>query len=185
MKFGEMFPSNYLTQDDFPAPRTLVMAKVTMEEVKCAGGKARKPVLHFQGGGKPMVLNKTNALAIAKVYGRQPEAWAGKSIQVYADATVKIKVEMVGGIRVRVVATNGTPRKAPKPEPPNMAVLDAHKFILDGFEAARTEAELDELARWGKENFDFTADQEDQQSDSYHNNRDRISSARLDRDIPF
>jgi hypothetical protein len=188
MNFGEMFPSNYLTQDDFPAPRTLVMAKVTMEEVQRAGGKARKPVLHFQGGCKPMVLNKANALAIAKVYGQQPEAWAGKSLQVYADATVKMKVKVVGGIRVRVVPTNRTPANgsppAPKAEPPKMAVLDAHKVILDGFETARSEAKLDELATWGKENFDFTAEQEDQQSDAYHNNRERISGVKFDRDIP-
>jgi hypothetical protein len=32
-----------------------------------------------------MILNKTNGLVIAKLYGRNPDAWPGKPIEAYAE----------------------------------------------------------------------------------------------------
>ena len=87
MNLNEMFPSNYLSKGDFPAPRVLVMTKVTKEEVWRKNGKQMTAVLHFQGS-KPMILNKTNALTIARIYGPDTAAWIGKPIEIYFDVAV-------------------------------------------------------------------------------------------------
>src|SRR5262245_32916118 len=92
---------------------------------------------------------------------RQQNAWHALG-RLEKDATYQMDAAAFVAFMKALVKTNRTPKKAPRPEPLNMPVLEAHNLILDGFEAARTEAKLDELARWGKENFDFTAEQEDQ-----------------------
>jgi hypothetical protein len=194
MNFGEMFPSNYLAQDDFPAPKTLVIARVSIDEVRRPGGvKVKKPILHFTAG-KPMVLNKTNGVVLAKRYGRNSDDWTGKPIEVYAEPNVNFGGELVGGLRVRVPATapatNGTPVKPVAPVAP-VTALDAHKTILDGLATSRSKAKADEFLAWGeKRGFDFTPLQQDEQSDAYHDAMARLGLLEpatdiRDKDIPF
>jgi hypothetical protein len=117
MNLNEMFPSSYLSKNDFSAPRVLVMAKVTKEEVWRKNGKQITAVLHFQGS-KPMILNKTNALMIARIYGPDTVAWVGNPITVYHDPNVMLGRDRVGGIRLcaesrqKVIEPNGETNKA-------------------------------------------------------------------------
>lgn len=76
----------YLGAWDFPQERTGTIVKV--EGVKLPGtGKIkanRKPVLHFKGSEKPLVVNATIGKTIAAMYGPDIEKWVGKRITMYA-----------------------------------------------------------------------------------------------------
>ena len=182
MNLNEMFPSNYLSKDDFPTPRVLVIANVTREQLRSARGKEMKTVLHFEGN-KPMILNKTNGLAIAKLYGRSSDAWIGQPIEVYTEPNVTMAGQRVGGIRVRTptvpraIATNGaTPKVGPTPVPPRvpqLSLVDKHAQVLAGLAGARTTTKLDEWARWAH-GCEFTPEQDDDLSDAYHAALERI-----------
>ena len=173
MTFSDLFPSDYLTQDDFPAPRTLVIARVAVNEVRQPNGKVKKAVLYFQGDKiKPMILNKTNGLTLADLYGRYPDGWVGKALEVYADPSVMMKGKKVGGIRVKAPsqkpATNG---KAPGKPP--LTIDQKHEIVLNGYREAKSEARLEEFAAWAN-NFDFSPHHHDEQSDAYQAALERL-----------
>lgn len=68
-----------------------------------SGKSERKQIVYFEENGvKPMVLNRTNAKTISKLY-RTPyiEQWRGKKIQIYIEHDIKAFGEIVDGIRVR------------------------------------------------------------------------------------
>jgi hypothetical protein len=132
MNLQEMFPSNYLTKDDLPTSRVLVMTKVTKESVWRKNGRQMAVVLHFDGNVKPMVLNKTNATMIARIYGNDTVQWTNKRIEVFYDPNVTLGRERVGGIRVRaasVVPAKSAPPTTtttpPTAKPPQNAVAQS------------------------------------------------------------
>ena len=64
---------------------TLEIEKVQVEEIKNASGKSDQcPVVYFAGTKthKGMVLNRTNARAIAAQHGNDCEKWPGKKIRL-------------------------------------------------------------------------------------------------------
>ena len=77
---------------------------VTQGDVIGTGGKKeKKTVVVFEENGiKPMVLNRTNAKTITKLY-KTPylEQWKGKKIQIYIEHDIQAFGETVDGIRVR------------------------------------------------------------------------------------
>jgi len=77
-----MFPSKYLKAVDFPGPVVLTIAAVIKDKVQLTNGsKEDKYIVTFEGTEKALVLNKTNAKAIAKKLD-EPKAinWAGQKI---------------------------------------------------------------------------------------------------------
>ena len=52
---------------------------------KTDGSTEYRPLLRFKGKDKLMVLNKTNAQAIAKMHGSEVRKWIGKSIRLRAE----------------------------------------------------------------------------------------------------
>ena len=78
-----MFPSRYLKAVDFQGePQTFTIISVVKDKVQMANGtKAEKYILRFQETEKELILNKTNAKAVAKVLG-EPRAinWPGSRI---------------------------------------------------------------------------------------------------------
>ena len=79
----------------------LTIKSVAIEKV--IGGKGREescPVLHFEEAKKGMVLNKTNAKMVAKLYGTDPEVWVGKTITLYP-TTTDYQGETTECIRIR------------------------------------------------------------------------------------
>ena len=86
---------------------------VTIDDVKqetITGAKGEKEdcvVLYFKGDIKPMILNKTNMKAIAKVCGSPYiDDWVGKNIQLYGEM-VSAFGETGLALRVRTFAPNG------------------------------------------------------------------------------
>ncbi len=123
MNISEAFPSNYLKPADLNGePCPLTIRTCAMEELGQGNDKESKPVLYFDGVQKGLVLNKTNATNIAKVYGDDTGNWTGKDIQVFP-TTTEFKGETVDAIRVRVVP-EAQPEKQPEPQPDAAPMAD-------------------------------------------------------------
>ncbi len=98
MDIFEAFPSKFVKAADLHGrEQTVTIREVRMEKVQ-AGRKV--PVLFFERRAKGLVLNKTNAAAIAAMYGKETTAWAGKEITVYP-AMVDFQGRMGESIRVK------------------------------------------------------------------------------------
>jgi hypothetical protein len=66
VSINTIFPSKWLKAQDLKSlPAVLKINFVTVEEV----GPDKKPVMHFIGMQKALVLNLTNSRALAKAYG--------------------------------------------------------------------------------------------------------------------
>lgn len=76
----------YLGEWDFePGEEMIVQVKdVRIETVTNPQGKEDKPVMYFENGIKPMVLNTTNMKVIEKAAGTPyMDEWVGKKLQLY------------------------------------------------------------------------------------------------------
>ncbi len=102
MKVSEAFPSEYLKAADIGNSQVKVLiSHVEMRDV----GDDTKPVVFFQNKKKGVVLNVTNANAIAQFYGDDMDAWAGHEIILFT-MMVSYQGRMQPGIRIRVPAPN-------------------------------------------------------------------------------
>ncbi len=106
MRISNAFPSEFLKAADLQGRN--IKVQMSHVEMKDIGGDP-KPVLHFIGKEKGMVLNKTNANNIASAYGDDTETWQGKEIVLF-EAMVDFQGKTVAAIRVR------PPRAADKAE---------------------------------------------------------------------
>jgi hypothetical protein len=74
-------------------------------ELKMRGGATEhKPVVMLKGKDKAWVLNKTNALRIAEVYGPEVMKWIGKSVVIKSER-VTFGGKTTDAVRVDVEAT--------------------------------------------------------------------------------
>lgn len=103
------FPSKYLkasdVEDEHP---TVTIAKISREEV--GRTKDWKPIVYFDEFEKGIVLNKTNANAIIKLYGSETDEWPGKKV-VLGTAMVDFGGESTLAIRVWPPKRQAAPAK--------------------------------------------------------------------------
>lgn len=78
----------------------MTMDRVVNEDVTGESGTAEKQIIYFVESKKGMVLNKTNAKRIARLYGPETDDWKGKVIELYTES-VKAFGETHNAIRVR------------------------------------------------------------------------------------
>jgi hypothetical protein len=85
MKIGAAFPGQYLKAADLQGKRaTVVISKVEMEDI----GGDQKPVLHFEGKDRGLVLNKTNAHSISMIAGTdETDDWEGTTVVLFPSKT--------------------------------------------------------------------------------------------------
>lgn len=78
-------------------------------KTKVAGRNIDANIAYFIDPIKPMVLNATNSKIIKKLSGGSPfvEDWKNVTVELYIDPNVKMKGEVVGGLRIK--------DEAPKP----------------------------------------------------------------------
>lgn len=103
MRVELLFPSRYFKGADFAeGPRVLTIAALVIEELKMKGGaKEKKPVVYFvEDTEKALVLNKTNAMAIASLHGTETDAWKGKQVTLVL-AQDRMGGELVDCVRVK------------------------------------------------------------------------------------
>jgi hypothetical protein len=121
MKIGNAFPSEYLKAADLSGKAVrVVIEDVTSEKV----GEDQKPVMHFVGKDKSLILNKTNANRIVEATGTdETDQWAGWTITLYP-CKVDFKGERVDAIRVddrpgASKAPGARTKQAPPPPQPD------------------------------------------------------------------
>lgn len=134
MNINTAFASKNLRAADVEdGDMTLTMSEVKVETVGQGKDAEQKPILYFEETDKSLVLNKTNAATISKLYGTDTDGWTGKKITLFS-TEVQYGAEMVAGIRVRMKAppANAPTSKASAPAPVNSEMKQAI--------AARTEA---------------------------------------------
>lgn len=86
MKVSEMFPSKFVAAEDLKGVEAAVTIEaVQMEAINADGGQEEKPVVRFVGMKKGLVLNVTNATAIAGPYGQETDNWVGKEVTLRPD----------------------------------------------------------------------------------------------------
>jgi len=67
------------------------------------GKRISANIAHFVENIKPMVLNATNGKIVRSLAGGSPfvQDWKNIKVEVYVDPNVKMKGEVVGGLRIR------------------------------------------------------------------------------------
>ena len=118
-KISNVFSTNYFRTEDFDkVGQEFTISEVREEKVGKGRDAQRKIVVYFEESDNGLLLNKTNALAIAKILEcDDTDDWAGGRIRVHR-AETEFNGEPVDGLRV--AKTKGTakakPRKTEMPE---------------------------------------------------------------------
>ena len=109
MNVNKLFPSKWLKAADLDGRRvTVTIERVVMETMEGKQGRHEEPVVYFRGAKKALILNQTNAFAIAAAYGPETDGWPGQVVELYA-VRIKVKGELREAIRVAVNGTTGPP----------------------------------------------------------------------------
>ena len=106
-----MFDRDYIGAWDLPRGQDIpvTIARVEAGTLVAPGGrKSKKPVVYFEGKEKGFALNKTNAKAIAGMYGNDTAKWLGRRIAIYSTTT------SFGGDTVDCIRVRPTPPKSNK-----------------------------------------------------------------------
>ena len=101
---NELFPGRYFKAETL-AGKARVLRIAAVERDKLSDGSV-KPVVKFEDEPMKLVLNRTNANAIATLYGNNTDNWMGKLIELYPTRT-QFGSNMVDAVRVRA------PRRRP------------------------------------------------------------------------
>jgi hypothetical protein len=107
-----MFPSRWMRAEDLTEDTTGTIVAIDRQEV---GPGELKPCLHFREPFlRPLIINKTNGLAIAAVLGTpNVRQWIGKQVTLYATHT-HYQGKQVPCVRIR----EGRPAAAAETRPP-------------------------------------------------------------------
>lgn len=120
MKVSQLFPSKFVKAADLGGrPVTLTIAKLVVEELGHGAEKERKPVLYFAKATKGLVLNRTNGMTIAGLYGDESDEWTGKRITIYPT-----KVRAFGAMQDCIRVREEIPAE-PRPQPTPSEIEEA------------------------------------------------------------
>jgi hypothetical protein len=112
MHIDQLYPSKFLRAADLNGrPRRVTIAGLKREDIS----GEQKVILAFTDE-KSLILNKTNARAIAKALGDETRAWAGKDI-ILMPAQVDFRGDMVDAIRVRAAPPRAQHQQKPQTPP--------------------------------------------------------------------
>ena len=111
--YRKVFKSDHLGSADLEEmiedkkPLIFTIKEVKQEiGVMVAGRKGNHNIAYFKENIKPLVLNATNSKVVKSfVKDGSPfiEDWKNLTVELYIDATVKMKGEVVGGVRIKKV----------------------------------------------------------------------------------
>ena len=105
MKVSELF-NGFLEAEDLPEDKDIT---VTIEAVRQAtpddkgkdGRGLDKPIMRLSKVKKELILSKTNAKLIRRLYGNETNEWCGKEIQIYRTTCIAFGDPKTPCIRVR------------------------------------------------------------------------------------
>jgi len=108
--YRKVFKSDHLGSADLEEfiedgkPLIFTILEVKQEySTKVAGKSIDANIAYFKEKIKPLVLNATNARVLKHLAGGTPfvEDWKNILIELYIDANVRMKGEVVGGVRIK------------------------------------------------------------------------------------
>ena len=109
MKLASAFPSKWLSADDLGGKAHRLTIETVNQETVGQGADAEvKLVAYFRGAKKGVILNKTNANAIASKYGDETDDWSGAEVEVYP-TPVTFQGVTKDAIRIRVPVPAASP----------------------------------------------------------------------------
>jgi hypothetical protein len=108
MRTNDVFTSKFLKSADVKTKQRI--AVISHLEIETVGQDKRdKPVLYFEDGVKPMVVNRTNFEELEAAFGDSDE-WPGQKVKIFC-APTSYQGKRVDGIRVAPIV--------PKPAAPD------------------------------------------------------------------
>jgi hypothetical protein len=132
MDIRSQFPTRFISASDLNSKSfVLVIKEFALEEMQSHDNqKVVKPCLWFSNAGKGLVLNRTNSMIVANLYGFETDLWIGKRIEIYA-TRVKAFGQSVDAIRIRehIPAQPVPVAKAPQVEV--VSALDEEEDFMD------------------------------------------------------
>lgn len=80
----------------------LILGPVVVTVTHVTAGSAEQPIIvHYEGeNGRPYKPGLTMRRILALGWGSDSELWAGRSMELYGDPTIRFGKETVGGIRI-------------------------------------------------------------------------------------
>ena len=108
--YRKVFKSDHLgvadLEDFIEEKRSLIftISQVKQEfNISVAGRKGNHNIAYFKENIKPLVLNATNSKIVKSFNEGSPfvEDWGNTLVELYIDSNVKMKGEVVGGVRIR------------------------------------------------------------------------------------
>jgi hypothetical protein len=118
-EFDSLYGSKYLSVKDLDGgPKRVQIGKVDVADLREKDGTIRKKFLvWFNGEEKPLVLNKTNALALAQAFGEERQNWVSAFVELYSEMTGLGKP----GIRLKPLRKATTPPASSAPTTSSIA----------------------------------------------------------------
>ena len=95
-KVSETFSSGLWKADDLEKPVYVTISGAKTHDFD----DGTKLIVSFKDSDKDLVLNKTNSMTIAEMYGDDTDDWMGKPLCLYK-ARVNYQGRMVSGVRVK------------------------------------------------------------------------------------
>lgn len=101
MNYMKMFQGDYIAAVDFDGKRpTLTIKSVELVDLEDDRGKtSKKGVIYFRETEKGLIVNKTNAILMAGMWGPETDDWVGHRLTLHA-VQVQFGRERVLGVRV-------------------------------------------------------------------------------------
>ena len=120
MNINKLFPSKYLKESDLTGEEVNVtISRLTVEGVRNqqSGEDEDLPVLYFEGMEKGLILNRTNADTVAKLYGVETGNWPGNRLTLYVQYGFQAFNQTWDVIRIRDTIPTSKAPVAPSPTP--------------------------------------------------------------------
>lgn len=138
--YRKVFKSDHLGQADIEdyqenGSNLIFTIKHVKQEigVAVAGRKGNHNIAYFNEPIKPMVLNATNSKVVRGFSGGSPfvEDWKNIPVQLYIDPNVKMKGDIVGGVRINPNPVQ-VAKKVITPDEPKMWENAKNAYKRDG-----------------------------------------------------
>jgi hypothetical protein len=137
---NELFPGRYFKAETL-AGKARVLRIGAVERDKLSDGSV-KPVVKFEDEPMKLILNRTNANALATLYGNNTDNWNGKLIELSPTRT-QFGSSMVDAVRVRAPGRRPPPDRLPSDRPPlDLPPSDSIGGGLDDYGGPSSDEEL-------------------------------------------
>jgi hypothetical protein len=114
VQYDDFHSSNFLNSNDLNGNSVIVQIE-RLSSHKLQDGKV-KPVMHFVGKQKTLLVNNTNWGTLGAAFGKDLNSWIGRSIELFA-MPCQGPNGMTQGVRVRALQQGPQTFAGPTPAP--------------------------------------------------------------------